>query len=205
MGDLCYSGKFMSSKSPDLNATKIPYVERAYVFSDQVTVDQLQSSHAHIPEPAEKSLKAHGVLEEYVKGKRLYYALFHTREHNAHNEDGPKKDAYVFAVGVSPYGNLVGVLSMQLATHLTGTRPDIFGDDVVDGHDEDEEEGESEGDGDDEPDPGAIYLNKRPDPLPDGSPQHIFYHKENESALPYQQATRANWTSYFFARYLVDR
>lgn len=198
--DLCYSGNFTTSKNPNLDAIQIPYVDRPYdykdelhidrayqyVFNDQKTVDQLQSSHAHILEPAKKSMEAHGKLEECVKAKRLFYALFQTNEHNAHDKDSPKKDAYIFAVGVSPYGNLVGVMTIQLATHLRGNRSYIYGDGAVE-YDDDDEEGEGDDDDDDdEPDAGSIFLINRPDPLPDDSPRHIFYHKENESALSHK-------------------
>jgi len=150
------------------------------VFNGQETVDDLEGfgSDCEEIEPAKRSMKAHVILEEYVKHKRLYYAEFHTKEHKAHRDGGSKKDVYIFAVGVSPYGNLVGVVAMQLSTQLTGNPAEPIA------YDDDEgEEVEDDDDGDKEVDPRAIRENGRPDPLPDGSPQHIFYKKENESAL----------------------
>lgn len=100
-----------------------------------------------------------------------------------HSEGGSKKDVYVFAVGVSPYGNLVGVMAMQLATQLTGNRPEPITYEESDDSDDGEGEDDSDGDENKEADPRSIYANNRPEPLADGSPQHIFYEKENESAL----------------------
>lgn len=190
--DLCYSGKFKSSENPDISSVHIPFVNNyrdysdmlhtnrveQYVFDTQKTANDLIGDK-ELYDSATKSVKAHEKLEEYVKDKHLYYAFFHTKKHQPLWKGGSEKEVYIFAVGVSPYGNPVGVISMNLGISVTGSGP-------VPNHNKNEEEDEEDDNGDDEeqePDPRAIMVNSRPGPLPDGSPQHIFSEKENESSL----------------------
>lgn len=59
------------------------------------------------------SFKANRILEGCVKDKHLYYAAVHTKEQRGRWVWGTKYIC-IFAVGVSPYRNLVGVMAMQL-------------------------------------------------------------------------------------------
>lgn len=114
-----------------------------------------------------KSVNAHKKLEENVKLNRLYYAVFHSEP----SERTDKPDCrYAFAVGVSPItGNLVGICALS-APPAKGA----YERGVEAGEDE---EGE---------DKGAILCDgaiQQPDANPDGSPQHLFYERKDESVL----------------------
>lgn len=97
------------------------------------------------------NLEPVNATEDTSGEKRLYYVA------KAHIDGGPKKDVYILAVGVSPSGNLVGVMSM--VTQLTN-----IGMVMTTSRKKENMR-------------NVIILNNCPDPNPDRSPQYIFLRK----------------------------